>query len=223
MLREGAIRIARKLCDEENFKSKNDEMDTRIEDKNIRNDTNEQVQNARDIGSIDEIDGINELFNNDDLGTNSNEKAFGEEILSRNDQDTVDHNMFPKVYYISLLATDAQNTRARGVPEKAYYLFDIKCEMELEAYGIRFISAQDLVLHYDLNESDPQKARNKEGDQETPYHTIQNRGKIIPTVIKHDGHPNIYTLAERFIEDAERESPGGFYFFDEVPLIKGSN
>ena len=174
---------------------------------------------------MDEIDGMNELFNYDVSGSNSKETPSGKDIPNKTDQDqdTVDQNMIPKVYYISLLATDAQNTRARGVPEKAFYLFDIKCEMELKAYGIRFISAQDLVLHYDLNESDPQRARNNEGDQETSFYTIQNRGKVIPTVIKHDGHPNIYTLAERFIEDAERESPGGFYFFDEVPLIKGSN
>ena len=198
-------------------------MNTRIDKSNICEDSNEEEQNTGDSGSIDEIDGMNELFNYDVSGSNSKETPSGKDIPNKTDQDqdTVDQNMIPKVYYISLLATDAQNTRARGVPEKAYYLFDIKCEMELKAYGIRFISAQDLVLHYDLNESDPQRARNNEGDQETPFYTIQNRGKVIPTVIKHDGHPNIYTLAERFIEDAERESPGGFYFFDEVPLIKG--
>ena len=52
------------------------------------------------------------------------------------------------IYFISLVASDAGKYGGKGVPRKAFYIFDVKSEMELKRHGIIFLSCQDLLLEY---------------------------------------------------------------------------
>ena len=75
-----------------------------------------------------------------------------------------------------------------GIPRKAFYIFDVKSEMELKKHHIKFLSCQDLLEYYKH-----QTGENGEGLK-------------------------VYELAQFFIE----KNPNGYYFLDEVPLIKGT-
>ena len=50
----------------------------------------------------------------------------------------------PKVYFLSLVATDAGERKGKGHPTKEHYLFDVASQLELEGYDVTFMSAQDL-------------------------------------------------------------------------------
>ena len=91
------------------------------------------------------------------------------------------------IYFISLVGSDAGGCRSKGIPRKAFYIFDVKSEMELKKYGIVFLSCQDLLKFY----------QDKTG----------TNGEGI----------NVYDLVVFYIE----RNPNGYYFLDEVPLIKG--
>ena len=226
ILREGALRIMKRLRGDfneilenyGNFKSE-DEI-------NFYMDTggrNEKI--SADVLSADEIACIPEIFDSYEDEESSLQTIINDEQhkkLNRDQNESVT-SFRSNVYYISLLATDAQDLGARGVPQKTYHLFDIKTEMELEPYGIRFISTQDLALFNEQFEKDSRKVKDKKGVQETSFFTQESNGMFVPTIVEQDGILNIYTLAENFIEEVERVNPGGFYFFDEVPLIKGKN
>ena len=49
-----------------------------------------------------------------------------------------------KVYFLSLVATDAGERKGKGHPTKEHYLFDVASQLELEGYDVTFMSAQDL-------------------------------------------------------------------------------
>ena len=223
VLREGAMRVARRLRDENRITLENENDGTSVSKSEMPKDNARIVKEFAEDTSIEDSSCISGLFDDDENEESLDGKITGEEKYSElgQDQDTSEENNIPNVYFISLLATDAQNIGARGIPSKAHYLFDIKTEMELKPYGIKFLSAQDLALHYKKSEADSERIKVQESSQETPFFSQNKDGTIIPTVIEPNGQPNIYTMAESFIEKAERDNPGGFYFFDEVPLIKG--
>ena len=50
-----------------------------------------------------------------------------------------------KVYYISMVGTDANNANGTGIPRNVHNFFDVKSNSELVHYGVNFLSAQDLV------------------------------------------------------------------------------
>ena len=52
------------------------------------------------------------------------------------------------IYFISLIGSDAGDTIGKGIPRKAFYIFDVKSEMEFKKYGIVFLSCQDLLKFY---------------------------------------------------------------------------
>ena len=104
-----------------------------------------------------------------------------------------------KVYYISLVATDA-GSEGRGIPRNVPYWFDVKSEMELEDYGVNFLSAQDLQEFYYERESW------KENEKPRNYT---------------DG-VNIYTLVQYFILHNSYNT-NDVYILDEVPFLKGIN
>ena len=58
------------------------------------------------------------------------------------------------VYFISLLGSDASGEKVKGggkgLPTKAFYIFDVKSEMELEQHQVRFLSCQDLLEYYEV-------------------------------------------------------------------------
>ena len=91
------------------------------------------------------------------------------------------------IYFISLVGSDAGDRNGTGIPRKAFYIFDVKSEMELKKYGIVFLSCQDLLKFYQDN-----------------------------TGMKGVGM-NVYDLVKFYIE----KNPNGYYFLDEVPLMKG--
>ena len=219
ILREGALRIMKRLRDDFNERHEN-YGNFKSEDENSfytdAGGRNEKI--PADALSADEITCIPETFESMGDEESNQQRIINDEQHKKliRDQNESLTSFQSNVYYISLLATDAQNMGARGVPQKTYYLFDIKTEMELEPHGIRFISAQDLALFNEQFENDQQNIKDRKGVQESNRH-------FVPTVVEQDGKCNIYTLAENFIEEAERVNPGGFYFFDEVPLIKGKN
>ena len=49
-----------------------------------------------------------------------------------------------------MVGTDANDYQGKGIPRKAFSIFDVKTEMELEEYvpNILFISIQDLLEYY---------------------------------------------------------------------------
>ena len=91
------------------------------------------------------------------------------------------------IYFISLVGIDVGDYKGNGIPRKAFYIFDVKSEMELKKYGIVFLSCQDLLKFYQDN-------------------TGTNGVSI-----------NVYELVKFYIE----KNPNGYYFLDEVPLIRG--
>ena len=52
------------------------------------------------------------------------------------------------IYFISLVASNAGQFLGTGIPGKAFYIFDIKSEMELKRHGIIFLSCQDLLEYF---------------------------------------------------------------------------
>ena len=60
--------------------------------------------------------------------------------------DEYDETRF--IYFISLVASDAGEVAGKGIPRKAFYIFDVKSEMELKKHGITFLSCQDLLEYY---------------------------------------------------------------------------
>ena len=86
-----------------------------------------------------------------------------------------------------MLGSDGGDARCKGIPRKAFCIFDVKSEIELKKYGIVFLSRQDILEFY----------QDKTG----------TNGEGI----------NVYDLVKFYIE----KYPNGYYFLDEVPLIKG--
>ena len=82
--------------------------------------------------------------------TESEEDSY---MSSETEQENVSGIKGPTVYFLSLVATDANDRMGKGMPRKAYYFFDVKSEMELQALGVKFLSAQDLALFYETNKS----------------------------------------------------------------------
>ena len=105
-----------------------------------------------------------------------------------------------QVYYLSLVATDAGSRSGRGIPTNVHYWFDVKSQMELEDYGVNFLSAQDLQEFYYERES-------WKGNEEQRNYT--------------DGI-NIYTLVQYFILHNSYNT-NDVYILDEVPFLKGIN
>ena len=53
------------------------------------------------------------------------------------------------IYFISLVGTDANDRRGKGIPRKVVSIFDVKSEIEFEDInGVIFLSAQDLLEYY---------------------------------------------------------------------------
>ena len=64
------------------------------------------------------------------------------------DGDSEEFNENRLIYFISLVGSDAGGFMAKGIPRQAFYIFDVKSEMELQKYGIIFLSCQDLVEYH---------------------------------------------------------------------------
>ena len=47
-----------------------------------------------------------------------------------------------------MVGSDAGDLEAKGVPRKAFYIFDVKSEMELKKHGVIFLSCQNLLEYY---------------------------------------------------------------------------
>ena len=107
--------------------------------------------------------------------------------------------------------------------------------MELEPYGINFLSAQDLSEFY-WQEEIPHGEEQKQEETKVNYHkkkknkskskkTRRNQPKIEQIENKKENKrqrkiekPNIYQMVEYFMSS----HPNGHYFCDEVPLITGT-
>ena len=99
-----------------------------------------------------------------------------------------------KVYYFSLLATDARSTWGKVMPDDVPYFFDVKSELELSNYDITFLSAHDLQLF----------AAKKLKIGKYPYLTSLNIYQLVIYFISQSSNPN-----------------NDIYILDEVPFIKG--
>ena len=119
-----------------------------------------------------------------------------EEINIDPNQETSEGLEIPNVNFLCLVATDANDKKsigsAKGLPRKCRYFFDVRSEMELENYNVRFFSAQDLEEFY-----------------------IEKQLSL--GVALEGTTPNIYQLAVFFIA----HHPNDYHFLDEVPLLKG--
>ena len=107
---------------------------------------------------------------------------------------------------MSLVGTDANTPRGKGIPRSAFYFYDIRSKMELEHYGIHFMSAQDLEYFHD----DQNKRKTIEFPGSKP---------LIKTFAENEKRSKlkIYGLVEYFMKHHQY----GSYFLDEVPLLKG--
>ena len=94
------------------------------------------------------------------------------------------------VYFLSLVGTDAGDRYGKGIPRSANYFYDIRSNMELRQHGITFMSAQDLQTFHHEHSGILNVDKNKQ--------------------------LNIYQLVHFFMQ----HHPDGYYFLDEVPLIK---
>ena len=126
---------------------------------------------------------------------NSKHSSKEEINIDPNQEASKEHEV-PNVNFLCLVATDANDKKsigaAKGIPRKCRYFFDVRSEMELENYNVRFLSAQDLEEFY-----------------------IE---KQLSLGVELEGTtPNIYQLAVFFIA----HHPNDYHFLDEVPLLKG--
>ena len=46
------------------------------------------------------------------------------------------------------MGSNVGDVRGNGIPRNAFYIFDVKSEMELKKYGIVFLSCQDVLKFY---------------------------------------------------------------------------
>ena len=99
------------------------------------------------------------------------------------------------VYFLSLVGTNAGVNGGEGIPRSAHYIYDVKSRMELKRHGIHFLSAQDLKSFHDEN-----------------FCSLYEIYETYETSIL-----NIYELVLYFME----HHYDGYYFLDELPLIKG--
>jgi len=65
-----------------------------------------------------------------------------------------------------LVGSDAGYSTGKGIPRKAFYIFDVKSEMELEKHNIKFVSCQDLLEYY-------QKETGTNGKEKNVYELVQ--------------------------------------------------
>ena len=65
-----------------------------------------------------------------------------------------------------MVGSDAGYSTGKGIPRKAFYIFDVKSEMELEKHNIKFMSCQDLLEYY-------QKETGTNGDEMNVYELVQ--------------------------------------------------
>ena len=70
------------------------------------------------------------------------------------------------IYFISLVGSDAGEPNGKGIPRKAFYIFDVKSEMELVKHNIKFMSCQDLLEYY-------QKETGTNGEEMNVYELVQ--------------------------------------------------
>ena len=70
------------------------------------------------------------------------------------------------IYFISLVGSDAGDWNGKGFPRNAFYIFDVKSEMELEKHNIKFLSCQDLLEYY-------QKETGLNGEEMNVYELVQ--------------------------------------------------
>ena len=65
-----------------------------------------------------------------------------------------------------MVGSDAGIYKGKGIPRKAFYIFDVKSEMELEKHNIKFMSCQDLLEYY-------QKETGTNGEEMNVYELVQ--------------------------------------------------
>ena len=91
------------------------------------------------------------------------------------------------------MGSDAGDQHGKGIPRKAFHIFDVKSEIDLSKHQIKFLSCQDLLNYY----------KKQTG--------IKEEWKLEEV--------NVYELVKFFIKG----HPNDFYFLDEVPWIKGNS
>ena len=120
-----------------------------------------------------------------------------------------------------MVGTDANDYRGKGIPKNAHYWFDIKSEMELDNYGVKFYSAQDLKEFYTQNQQ-RNKNKGKFNIQQSSSLSSDGPNELLEadsSEDRHEDHINIYELVHYFAKN----NPNDLYFLDEVPLIRSRN
>jgi len=65
-----------------------------------------------------------------------------------------------------LVGSEAGVYKGKGIPRRAFYIFDVKSEMELEKHNIKFMSCQDLLEYY-------QKETGTNGEEMNVYELVK--------------------------------------------------
>ena len=65
-----------------------------------------------------------------------------------------------------MVGSDAGIYNGKGIPRKAFYIFDVKSDMEFEKHDIKFMSCQDLLKYY-------QKETGTKGEEMNVYELVQ--------------------------------------------------
>ena len=82
------------------------------------------------------------------------------------ENESKDNNEDRPIFFISLVGSDAGDYMRKGIPRKAFYIFDVKSEVELEKHKIKFMSCQDLLEYY-------QKETGMNGEKMNVYELVQ--------------------------------------------------
>ena len=219
VLKETSIRMAKRIEEKFGAAQQENKINTK-ETKEVNDNSTGDNEDLIDGGAGEEV-GISVLKLQEESSEKEEEPLFLEDMFEATDESDValeaenskqisneegtdiDPNQeaskgpeVPNVNFLCLVATDANDKKsigaAKGIPRKCRYFFDVRSEMELENYNVRFFSAQDLEEFY-----------------------IE---KQLSLGVELEGTtPNIYQLAVFFIA----HHPNDYHFLDEVPLLKG--
>ena len=99
-----------------------------------------------------------------------------------------------KMFYISLLASDANEPSGKGYPRGDHYVYDVKARLLMQQYGIQFLTTRDLKEYY----------KDRSSKYDMPEDSLGSTGIAV------------YRLAQKFISDHQTDC----FFIANVPLIR---
>ena len=98
------------------------------------------------------------------------------------------------MFYISLLASDANEPSGKGNPRGEHYVYDVKARLLMQQYGIQFLTTGDLKEY----------CKHRSSKCDMPEDPLSSQGIAV------------YRLAQKFISDHKNDC----FFIAHAPLIR---